>query len=350
MKSAIANAAKGAVLAATTFFPQTGRAQETTPQTPAVAPANSDPTLALKLPEAKKLAEIPARIVELAATKGIDPADIKLEGAMWVACKGEECTPIAEALPSEITAREEKLVLRKLRQGDSLTITGHSIKSHKIEAPDYGIPGLGTFKRQSDGTISFEAYEGFKGTVEYKTAEPRNSSPVKRAGELQNAKSRPGTEVAVHRPYSTEYLGEMQEVLRDPAMKVVIVVSVPNLCGPCRIFKNDVATAAGGYGKGDNVKIFTIDFTSFDEARTVMGPLKSFPATIVFPAGQTQVAGAGTREGGGAPTLPFIPNTGRPYQQQFGRMESGPLRKFINEAVGTLGGALKGAGGVLMGR
>ncbi len=346
MKSSFVNAARGAALAATTFLPQTGRGQETNPQTPAVAPAltlgsspaKADPTLALKLPDAKKLAEVPARIAELAATKGIDPADIKLEGAMWVACKGDECTPIAKALPSEMLGKEEKLVLRKLRQGDSLTITGHPIQNHRVEAPDYGIPGLGKFTRQSDGTISFQASEDFKGTVEYNAAAPRTSSP------------KVGTGVSVHKPYSAEYLGEMQEVLRDPAMKVVIVVSVPNLCGPCRVFKNDVATAAGGYGRGDNVKIFTIDFTSFEEARAVMGPLKSFPATIVFPAGHAQVAGAGTLEAGGAPTLPFIPNAGRPYQQQFGRMESGPLRTFINEAVGTLGNTIKGVGGVLMGR
>jgi hypothetical protein len=346
MKSSIVNAARGAVLAATTFFPQAGRGQETTPQTPAVAPAiasgpspvNTDPTLALKVPDAKKHAEVPAGIVELATAKGIDPADIKLEGVMWVACEGEQCTPIAKALPSEIPAREEKLVLRKLRQGDSLIITGHPIQSHRVEAPDYGIPNLGTFKRQPDGTISFEAYENFKGTVEYNTKEPRTVSPVA------------ATEVSVHRPYSAEYLREIQKVLADPAMKVVMVVSVPNQCEPCRLFKNDVATAADGYGKSDKVKIFTIDFASFEEARAVMGPLKSFPATIVFPARDAQAAGAGSLEAGGALTLPFIPNAGRPYQQHFGRMESGPLRKFINEAAGALGDTIKGVGGMLMGR
>jgi hypothetical protein len=344
MNSTFVNAARGAVFALSTFFPPTGRGQEAAPQTPAVAPATTpgsspakaDTTPALKLPDAKKLAEVPPRVVELAAAKGIDPADIKLEGTMWVACKGEECTPIAKALPEEMSARQEKLVLRKLHQGDSLTITGHSIKSHRIEAPDYGIPGLGKFTREPDGTISFEADMDFKGTVEFNVAESRPSN------------SRVGTGVSVHRPYSTEYLREIQEVLGDPAMKVVLVVSVPKFCGSCRIFKADVATAAGGYSKSDNVRIFTVDFVSFEEARAVMGPLQSFPSTIVFPAGGTV-----SSQLEGTPTFPFIPNVGRFNQQYFGRMESGPLVKIINEAagvVGAVGDTIRGVGEMLIGR
>ena len=353
MKSSLVSAARGAVLAAATFFPQMGRGQEETPKNPAVAPASAPESspglagqgLALKLPDAKKLAEIPPRIVELAAAKGIDPADIKLESGMWVACKGELCTPIDKALPSELSAQQEKLVLRGLRQGDSLTITGHPIRSHKIEAPDYGIPGLGMFRRQSDGTISFEAYKDFKGTVEFSGVQPRPSAP-------QPSTQRVDTRISVHKPYSTEYLTEISGYLQDPQMRVVLVVSVPNLCGPCRVFKSDVATAASEYDKSVKLKICTVDFPTFEQARAVMGPLEGgFPAVVVFPPSDGQAQGLQKAPDGGAgPKLPFIPNAGRPYEQRFGRMQSGPLREFINNAVGTVGQTIKGVGGVLMGR
>jgi hypothetical protein len=359
MKAAVQNAVKGALLAAATFMPQMGRAQEGT-FTEKVPASAQDKLLetspaelfSLKVPDAKKLAEIPPRILEAASKIGVDPADIKLESGVWVACKGDQCTLIDKALPGEGTKRQEKLVLRGLRQGDMLTITGHSlITSHTLEAPDYGIPGLGKFSRQSDGSVSFEASRDFKGTVEYKGSESRvvrGSAPAmaeqEKPQKAEAQKPQPQTTAGapLHKTHSAEYLQEIKAILANRNTTVVLVVSVPHLCPPCRDFKGDVATAANGYKKGDKVQFATIDFTSFEDARAVMGPITAFPATFVFPARPGQKEGKEMAQEQAAAALPFIPNAGRPYQERFGRMESGPLRDFIKGTVGTMGQVLKG--------
>ncbi|MEY4667532.1 MAG: Thioredoxin [Pseudomonadota bacterium] len=352
MKEQMKNSVKGALLAATLLMPQAARAQEdqskdpipaTSPGTSLTVPSVDLSTL--KTPDAQKVSEIPPRILEAAAKMGLDPADIKLESGVWVACKGETCTPIDKALPGEGAKQRERLVLRGLHQGDTLTITEHPITTHRIERPNYGIPGLGTFSRQSDGSVTFEADATFKGTVEPLQAKasggtataPQNAGQREPQGVTRIAQANS----PVHKAYSAAYLKELGEILAKQDTTVVLVVSVPNLCGPCRIFKGDVTTAAKGYAKGDKVRFATIDFTSFEEARRVMGPIRSFPATFVFPAlpGQDEAAEAAPDRG--TPKLPFIQNVDRPYEERFGRMPAGPLREFIRETSQSVGQIIK---------
>ncbi len=345
MREQLTNAGRGVVLAAATFFPQLSAGQDSKAEKPAVAPGAaageapsiSAATLGARSPDVKKLAELPPRIVELAASRGVNPAEVKLESGTWVACLGDQCIILAKALPEEVAARRERVVIGGLRQGEELIITEHPIRTHKVEAPDYGIPGLGWFTKRADG-IEFKADENFAGTVRRASGQPQSAKPVAESG------------ILVHQPYSTGYLREIKQALADPELTVVLVASVPEQCGPCRDFRKDLESIGAGYHKGDKLRIFVVDFTSFDEPRAVMGPLLQFPAITLFPPRAGSSAGGAVNREESSVALPFIPNAGRAYNQQFGKPPLAQFREKLKGLVSGIGRTVERVGDALLGR
>jgi thiol-disulfide isomerase/thioredoxin len=307
------------------------------------------------MPDATTLAELPPRIRDLALAKGIDPATIKLQKDTWVVCEGESCTILAKALPDEGLPAQRKAVLRGLRPGDTITILGHSIKTHTIEQPErYGIPDLGTFTRQQDGSVVFEAYDSFKGTVTFDGGGSRvvqDVAPVEGAKDSV-AKKTPGaeTKAVITKPYSTEYLKELRALLADNDTTLVLIVSVPKLCGPCRDYKPDIEAVAKSLKDVRNVRFAVIEFSNFDVPRAVIGPIKSYPATFIVEPGEDQQPLKGGAASDEAPRLPFVPALGRPFKVEFGRMTQGPLATFVKKSLGLLGKTIQGAGERLKGR
>jgi len=353
------------VLVLTTIIPPVAVAQEGGVSQGQQPPATSGDlvgprasgTSTLAMPDAATLAQVPPRIRDLALTKGIDPANVKLQKDTWVACEGESCTILAKALPDEVIPTQQKIVLRGLRPGDTVSISGHSIKSHTIEQPErYGIPDLGTFTRQKDGSVVFEAYDSFKGTVTFDGGGSRvvhDVAPVQGAKE-QVAKKAPGAETraVITKPYSSEYLKELRALLDDKDTTLVLIVSVPNLCGPCRDYKPDIEAVAKSLKdvNGSKVRFAVIEFSNFSTPRSVIGPIQSYPATfIVQPGGDRQPLNEGAQRDE-ALRLPFITALGRPFEAKFGRMSQGPLRTFVRESLGVVGKTVKGAGDLLKGR
>lgn len=352
-----------AVLALATIIPPVAVAQEGGVSQGQKPPATSGDlvgprasgTSTLAMPDAATLAQLPPRIRDLALTKGIDPANVKLQKDTWVACEGESCTILAKALPDEVIPTQQKIVLRGLRPGDTISISGHSIKTHTIEQPErYGIPDLGTFTRQKDGSVVFEAYDSFKGSVTFDGGGSRvvhDVAPVQGAKE-QVAKKAPGAETraVITKPYSSEYLKELRALLDDKDTTLVLIVSVPNLCGPCRDYKPDIEAVAKSLKDVSNVRFAVIEFSNFSTPRSVIGPIKSYPATFIVQPGEEPKPLKGDAGRDEVPRLPFIPALGRPFKVEFGKMNQAPLRSFVKESLGVVGRTVQGAGELLKGR
>jgi hypothetical protein len=261
-------------------------------------------------------------VKELAITRGIDPAIIKYEEKQWLVCTDSSCTLLAAATQEEIARYGKPKTLDGLRTGDELTITGHRYRSHVVESEkDYGIPGLGTFSRRLDGTVTFTPAQEFTGNV---TIGKRGRG---------NAPATSGAEVL-----SVEY---GQQVLRDVRQRIlterdttfVLVISVPSQCPPCRQYKGDIAQAAREKPADHKETFVTVNFQSFDEARTVAGDIGLFPTTIVFPA---MAKGDDTpfKEMPKWERLPFLKAVGeRPGLLVEGRKLAGALRGIMEEAL-----------------
>jgi thiol-disulfide isomerase/thioredoxin len=261
----------------------------------------------------------------MAYERGVSPSDVKLEGNQWVACVGGACQLLAKALPSEIAERRVNTVIAGLHIGERLTIHGHALSEHIVEGQAaYGIPGLGTFERKKDGSITFTASSDFKGTVAKAT--PPTTTP--------------SSSVSVaHGHYTPKLASETSDILTaELDTTLVLVISVPSQCGPCRQYINDIYDAAAAFKPGTKLKFAVLDFDSFEDARRIMGKIKAFPATVIFPSVQ-----ANKREGEKKPATSLsLASIDRPGYQFHGRLDSIKLRGVIIGAESKATRSLKG--------
>lgn len=268
---------------------------------------------------------VPERIAVMAYERGVSTSDVKLEGNQWVACVGGACQLLAKALPSEIAERHVTTVIVGLHIGERLTIHGHALSEHIVEGQaTYGIPGLGTFERQKDGLITFTASSDFKGSVTKAgppTTIPKSSVSV------------------AHGHYTPKLASETSKILTSELdTTLVLVISVPSRCGPCRQYINDIYGAAAAFQSGTKLKFAVLDFDSFEDARRLMGKIKAFPATVIFPSIQSN-----TREGSGKPATSLsLSSIDRPGYQFHGRVDSHKLRGVIIGAESKATSSSKG--------
>jgi len=272
--------------------------------------------------------KLPDRVASLAKDRGFNPEDVKLEGGQWVACVGGACHIIGKSLPDEIKTWQEQRSMSGLRVGDLLEITGHAkVSQHVVDRGEtYGIPGLGEFKAQPDGSKTFIPNPAFLGTVV-----KIKSAPVP-------AKSTSGLQ---HRPYEQDLLSSFEELLRsDPDKTFVLVISVPSLCGPCRQYIHDIEAVASSYPSAIKREFFVIDFPSFESARQQMGNIKAFPATLILPPQRADES----RVDGDRSSGPFLDRLRGPGFQLHGRLNERQLEREIVKAQQILSAASDGNG------
>ena len=317
------------LLAGATFFPSVssrGAEEQLTTQPPQSPELDNLLPNSLTLPPRFDTPEIPERVLQKARELAIDPTTIKLEDKMWVECTAGGCTPLLPATKEEIQAIQKPTPIKGLRTGDTLAITGHRYTLHKVEAEkNYGIPGLGTFTTEGDGTKTFTPSPGFEGTV------VRSSGKVQ---ESQRAISTPaGTNPSRAVAYSPEKLREVQEEIQSQLdTTFVLIISVPKLCPPCRSYKATVANAAKVDYGDRKVSFVTLNFDSFEEARRKMGTVKVFPTTVVYKAVEQSVQSEQTTAENPDKQL-FLPSITRPSSTYSGALTQSSLDTVIKRAL-----------------
>lgn len=317
------------LLAGATLFPPSlsnGTEQQTT--TPQPNSYDRDPleTGTLTLPLRFDAPNIPERVLQKARELAIDPTTIKLQGEMWVECNAGGCTPLLTATKEEMQAIQKPTTIKGLQTGDTLAITGHRYTLHKVEAEkSYGIPGLGKFTTEEDGTKTFTPSPDFKGTI------VRSSSKAEKIQREIATPSGKNTSRAVN--YSSEKLREAQEEIQNQLdTTFILIISVPKLCPPCRSYKATVANAAQVDYGNSKVSFVTLNFDSFEEARRRMGTIKVFPTTVVYKAieqgEQSEQSAAGNPD-----KQLFLPSITRPSSTYSGALTQNGLDTVIKRAL-----------------
>lgn len=270
--------------------------------------------------------DLPERVLQKTRELSIDPTTVKLQEGMWVECNADGCTPLLVATNEERKAFQTNTPIKGLRTGDTLTITGHRYKSHKVEAEsNYGIPGLGKFTTESDGTKTFTPAPDFEGTVAR-----RSEKVLVNRGTTSAIK---GTNSSRTISYSAEKLGELQEEIQNQLdTNFVLIISVPKLCPPCRSYKATVANAVQVNYGGPKVSFVTINFNSFEEARRRMGTVKVFPTTVVYKAVQ-QGFQSEEKSDDATHNQFFLPSIARPSSTYSGALTPSSLDIVIKRAL-----------------
>lgn len=333
-------------LAALSFLPFSAKAQEEagqkekTPAAPTSPLHNPFKDNVLILPSLDTKVDLPQRILDKAAEKRIDPATIKLEQGMWVQCTNAGCTPILEATQDELQKYNKPVAIKGLRTGDVLSITGHRYSTHRVEADrKYGIPLLGTFTTEADGTKTFTPDVNFKGTVTQ--GEKTGVNTDKSKPNLQDTSVKSGSAEVVEVSYSKDNLKAIHDRLTlELDTTFVFVISVPSKCPPCRTYKQELKNAAAQYSADSKVAFVTVNFDSFDQARRIMGEVKSFPTTIFMPAIKSDTF-AYEYDPNWA-TKPFLLAIKRPGLQAEGVYKPGPLQQVISQTLNVTEKSLRG--------
>jgi thiol-disulfide isomerase/thioredoxin len=307
------------------------------PTSPLGNPLSSD---LLKLPSLEKNIDLPQRVLDKAAEKGINPATIKLEQGKWLECTDKSCTVLLEATKEEIQRYNKPEVIKGLRTGESLSITGHTYSTHRVEADkNYGIPGLGSFTTEADGTRTFTPDVNFKGTVTRDNKAATNTGKAESRNQGTTTKNSSAEVVEVS--YSKDDLKKIHDRLTlELDTTFVFVISVPSQCPPCRTYKQELKNAAAQYSRDSKVAFVTINFDSFEQARQVMGDVTLFPTTIVMPAIKSDTFTYEYDANWAA--KPFLQAIKRPGYQVEGVKQPGPLRDIVSQTLKVPKEALRG--------
>lgn len=279
--------------------------------------------------------DLPARVMSLALEKGLDLSIIKLEAGQWVECTEQGCAPLTAATPEEISTYGKPQVITGLRVGDALEISGHSYSRHILEnGTNYGIPGLGTFETNADGSKTFTAYKEFKGVV-------RRTSTMKSTPSAPVSQPQMKSAEVVTIDYSRENLAQIRvRLTQELDSTFVLVISVPSECEPCVLYKTNIAEAARRFSDKDGVVFVVVNFQSFAEARRVVGTLRLFPTTVVFPA-LPEKTNLTDPHAANWYSKPFLSGLNRPGYKHVGNTAPGPLRELITKGLGVVDGSVR---------
>ncbi len=279
--------------------------------------------------------DLPERIVAIALEKGLDLATIKLEAGQWVECTEQGCTPLVAATPDEVATYGKPQIITGLRTGETLEISGHSYSRHVVESePKYGIPGLGSFTTNADGSKTFTPYKEFKGVVRRASTTKSTTSSPSSQPQIK------GAEVTTI-DYSRDNLGQIRSrLVQELTTTFVLVISVPSECEPCVLYKPNIEEAARRYSDKEGVVFVVINFQSFSEARRVIGTLRLFPTTVVFPALPANTSSTDLHAANWH-SKSFLSGLNRPGYKHIGNTAPGPLRELISKGLGVVDASVK---------
>jgi thiol-disulfide isomerase/thioredoxin len=265
----------------------------------------------------------------------IDPTTIKLEQGKWLECTDKGCTLVLEASEEEVQKYAKPSIIKGLRVGDNLTITGHPYSTHRVDSGTYGIPKLGKFTPAPDGTVTFTPHPEFTGTVT--TAKPGATTKQATATNTK-ALGAEVTEVT----YSKEAMSKIHDrFMLELDTTFVFVISVPSQCPPCRTYKNTIKELAKQYPPDSKVVFLTANFDTFDQARAVVGPVKVFPTTVILPALKPNTTFSYVDDPNWQ-NKPFLSTIQRPGYKQGGSQQQAPLRALISKTLGVVETGLRG--------
>jgi hypothetical protein len=289
----------------------------------------------LSLPAVKKPVDLPQRVLDKAAVMNINPATIELKQGKWLACTDKDCTPIMDASKEEIQKYAKPEVIKGLRVGDNLEITGHQYATHRVDSGKYGIPKLGEFTPAADGTVTFTPYPEFTGTV---TA-PKRAAPVQKASGTPSQTV--GAEVVEFNCSDREALSTLHDRFMLELDTTFVLIVSSKECKWCPPYKASIKALAKQYPPNSKVVFAIADGDTFASTRQTMGPIKTFPTTVIIPALKPDTTFSYVDDPNWQ-NKTFLSTIQRPGYLVRGKQEPGPLRALISKTLGVVETGIRG--------
>ena len=293
-------------------------ATNNTVQKPQASPISQNPAdPGLEIKSSPDPIKIPGDIAVKVQLRGLTPEQIKGikkdENGRYTYCNDKDCIdlgfsktdsskatsetgskrePDKEAVATKATAEKKELSLKAIPPDSKLKYEIQYADSKgrgSLDLNDYKsfpvtMSGIGVFSKNQDGTIAFEADKRFNGKIQLDEKQEVFGTPYSKQPD-QTTATTASQGLKEENPLSKHMMTSHQAkkyISEHPDENVVVVVTNPGRCPPCKKYEEILPGIVEGLG--DKAKVIIVDERNNSPDAMPSFNVKSIPATLIYNA------------------------------------------------------------------